>query len=479
MPLPELPGKRLLIGHALLIGPGFHLRCLEWQKTLGNIFMLRVGKLSIIILNNEKHVGELFQKRGAKYSSRPQSFISWEVVGRKQDYIAAPYHKWFKKMMPLAHGVFNQRKIETYMDLIYECRDELLKILAEDSNEIFPSRHFQYTTLNVILNVVFNSKTKGMTDPLHFQFLDLIERTFALTHVQARIFDALPISRTILKNRWLHKNAIDLRDEWESVLGMLLEKVKINKYEDGKKQEYVSSCFAKDLLAKVDEGVITEMELIHLVLDLVVAGTETSASAMTSLIAIVTNDPEIQARAHDELDRIVGHSRLPTYDDLTSLPYIRAMVKEVLRWAPPIILGPPHVIEEDDDYMGYHIPKNSLLLMNMYALNWNPARFSNPSKFDPERYLDMKESSAALAQGNVENRDHFSFGAGRRLCLGIRLAEVELELFIASIFWAFKIERPPTEPEPIDLTKFDYIGIVQWIKPYNVRFIPRQKESFF
>ncbi|CAG8640745.1 4640_t:CDS:2, partial [Ambispora gerdemannii] len=461
MPLPEPPGKMPLIGHALLTGHGLHQRCLEWQKTLGDIFMLRVGKSSIVILNNQKYVGDLFLKRGLKYSSRSQSFLFWEVFGRKKDYIAAPYHEWFKHMMPLVHGVFSQQKIEEYMDFIYECRDELLKILAEESQSqtdgFFPRDQLHYTTLNVILNVVFGTKTKGMADPLYRTILKLIRTSFEYTGTKARLFDVFPIFRTILKNRWLHKSAKDSANEWESVMGSLLEDVKINRGE-----EMRSSCFAKDLLKKVDEGVITEMELIHLAMDLLIAGTETTASTMASLIAAVVNDVEIQTRAHDELDRIVGNSR-PTYNDLASLPYIRAIVKEVLRWAPPLVMGVPHFIEEGDEYMGYHIPKNSLVAMNMYALNWNPARFPNPSKFDPDRYLGVKESAVALAQGNVENRDQFAFGAGRRLCLGI-----QLELFAASILWAFKIERPLAKPEPIDLKSFVSFGIAQWIKPYNL-----------
>ncbi|CAG8672614.1 11854_t:CDS:2, partial [Ambispora leptoticha] len=432
MPLPEPPGKMPLIGHALVAAYELHLKCFEWQKTLGDIFMLHVGKRTVIILNSQKHVSELLQKRGVKYSSRSHSFLFWETFGRKHDYIAAPYNKWFKKIMPLVHGLFSQQKIEDYLDFIYECRYELLKILAEDSlsetNGFFPRDQFHYTTLNVILNIVFGTRTKGMTDPLY---------------------------KKSCRNRWLHKRANDTASEFESVMGIFLEKVKNSDYgrdEDGKMMG--DSCLAKDLLKQVDKGVISELE-------------ETTAATLTALIAAVSNDAEIQARAHDELDRVVGSSRLPTYNDLASLPYIRAITKEVLRWAPPLVMGIPHVIEEDDEYMGYHIPKNSIVAMNMYALNWNPSRFSNPSKFDPDRYLGVKESAATLAQGVSENRDQFSFGAGRRLCLGTRLAEAELELFSASILWAFRIERPSTELKPIDLTSFVQFGIAQWIKPFN------------
>ena len=82
--------------------------------------------------------------------------------------------------------------------------------------------------------------------------------------------------------------------------------------------------------------------------------------------------PETQARAHAELDAVVGGSRLPTFADLSHLPYIRAMVKEALRWRPIAPSGPPHQTTEDDWYEGTFIPKGTVCIPNVWHLKRDP-----------------------------------------------------------------------------------------------------------
>ncbi|CAG8842767.1 25971_t:CDS:2, partial [Racocetra persica] len=171
------------------------------------------------------------------------------------------------------------------------------------------------------------------------------------------------------------------------------------------------------------------------------AGTDTVASSLTWLCATLANNPKVQAKAHQELDRVVGHSRLPEVSDEPNLHYIRAIIKEGQRYCAPIYLALPHGIEEDDEYNGYHIPAKSIIILNQYGIHMDEKRYENPNEFKPERFLGVTESSAALANGNYESRDHFGFGAGRRLCAGIHLAEKELFLGVSYLLWCFRIEN--------------------------------------
>ena len=72
--------------------------------------------------------------------------------------------------------------------------------------------------------------------------------------------------------------------------------------------------------------------------------------------------PDVQRKARRELDAVVGRDRLPTMDDLESLPYIQAIVLETLRWMPVLPLGLPHRSLEDDEYKGYFIPGGSVIV---------------------------------------------------------------------------------------------------------------------
>ena len=78
--------------------------------------------------------------------------------------------------------------------------------------------------------------------------------------------------------------------------------------------------------------------------------------------------PEVQRKAQAELDRVVGHSRLPEFSDLQSLVYVRAVILEALRWMPAVPLGIPHYLTEDDEYKGYFLPKGSTVVYVSNAL---------------------------------------------------------------------------------------------------------------
>ena len=72
--------------------------------------------------------------------------------------------------------------------------------------------------------------------------------------------------------------------------------------------------------------------------------------------------PDVQRRAQDELDRVVGSDRLPEFDDLDNMPYIRATVMEAMRWMPVTPFGVPHAVMEDDLYKGYYIPHGCVVI---------------------------------------------------------------------------------------------------------------------
>ena len=77
--------------------------------------------------------------------------------------------------------------------------------------------------------------------------------------------------------------------------------------------------------------------------------------------------PEVQRKTQEEIERVIGTDRLPTFDDRDNLPYVDAIVKEALRWHPVAPMGVPHMTTEDDIYEGYFIPKGALLLPNIWC----------------------------------------------------------------------------------------------------------------
>ena len=211
------------------------------------------------------------------------------------------------------------------------------------------------------------------------------------------------------------------------------------------------------------------------------AGSETTSSTFNSAIKYLARYPEAQKSAHEELSRVIGDSRSPTFDDEADLPYIRAMVKETLRIRPVANIGSPHYTTSDLTYKDFFIPKGTVVSINQYAIHYDAGRYEDAAVFRPERYLNHPLKAGAYAgHRDPYVRDHFAFGAGRRICPGMHLAENSLFILLAKVLWAFEI-RPPlmadgTE-ETLDVSDNAYEDGTNTVpKPFKVRFIPRSAE---
>lgn len=199
------------------------------------------------------------------------------------------------------------------------------------------------------------------------------------------------------------------------------------------------------------------------------------------MIRYLASFPGAQAAAHEEVTRILGNRRMATLDDEPNMPYIRAVIKETLRLCPVATTGLRRMTDADIKYRGQTIPKGTILLANINNLHWDSAFFEEPFKFKPERYLNHPHRSAVYAAGgDVMARDHFTFGAGRRICPGIHLAENGLFLAVANIIWAYEF-RPPIGPdgkeEPLDISDEGFMeGAIRVPQQYSIRILQRNPE---
>lgn len=142
--------------------------------------------------------------------------------------------------------------------------------------------------------------------------------------------------------------------------------------------------------------------------------------------------PDVQKRAQEEIDRVIGTERLPSCDDREKLPYVNALVKEATRWWPISPMGFPHTATDDVEYDGFCIPKGALLLPAVWWFLHDPEVYSDPESFDPDRFLPPRsEPDPALE----------AFGYGRRICPGRFFADTGLYLNVVMLLAAFSIDK--------------------------------------
>lgn len=164
------------------------------------------------------------------------------------------------------------------------------------------------------------------------------------------------------------------------------------------------------------------------------AGSETTSSTIEWALTELLSNPESLNKAKAELAQAVGADRTFEEDDIDNLPYLKAVIKETLRLHPPIPFLVPRRAMEDTNFQGYHIPKDTQVLVNAWAIGRDPEVWDEPWSFKPERFLD------STVDYKGQNYELIPFGAGRRMCAGVPLAHRMLHLILGSLLHQFDWE---------------------------------------
>lgn len=174
--------------------------------------------------------------------------------------------------------------------------------------------------------------------------------------------------------------------------------------------------------------------------DLFLAGTDTSAITTEWALAELINQPNILRKAAQEIDSVVGKTRLLEESDIPQLPYLQAVVKETLRLHPagPLI---PRKSSRDCVIAGYHIPAKTHLFVNVWAIHRDPNYWENPLEFNPERFLTGNGDGQLDVRG--QHYHFLPFGSGRRSCPGTTLGMSVVQRTLGALVQCFdwKVEN--------------------------------------
>jgi len=213
-----------------------------------------------------------------------------------------------------------------------------------------------------------------------------------------------------------------------------------------------------------------EMALLWAASNSMDGGLDTSISlAMTFWMAMILN-PSIQKKAQAELDAVVGNERLPTNKDKADLPYIRSIMAEVARWAPPVPLCLPHALRKDDVYEMYDLPKGISVLPNIWHMLHDPEIYPNPMEFNPDRFNGL--------DSEMKKATNLIFGFGRRQCPGIHFADGTLFAIIATTLATCDILPGLDEKGNEVLPRYAYTsGTIIFPEPFSMRLVSRSVQA--
>jgi len=167
------------------------------------------------------------------------------------------------------------------------------------------------------------------------------------------------------------------------------------------------------------------------------AGHDTTALALTYTWYLLSQHPEVEAKLHAELARVLG-GRAPTYDDLENLPYTKMVIEESMRLYPPAPGISNRAVLKDDEVCGVKIPKGAQVGIMPWLLHRHRTLWDNPDRFDPERF------SPERSQGR-HRFAYLPFGGGPRVCIGMALAMAEAQLMLATLAQRFSLKLVPDQ----------------------------------
>ncbi|KAJ8592745.1 cytochrome P450, partial [Rhizopogon salebrosus TDB-379] len=294
-------------------------------------------------------------------------------------------------------------------------------------------KNIEIYTASLLVAVTYGYTPGGRDeDPLLVRALEL---TSIITRVntpeKAAIFTAIPFLEKL--PTWCFGGWYALMGRARNLSQQLLNEP-FNEVKTRVADGTASRSLVADFLSQVDDET-DEDTMKAVALTGYLAGTETTSATLHTFVLAMVLYPDVQARARAEINQVVRHDRMPSIDDRASLPYLDAILLEVLRWYPASVLGVAHATSQDDVYEGYFIPKGALVVVNQWALSRDEDVFPDASRFDPNRHLTID----GQLKDHVVN--HFAFGHGRRICPGRWFAENAMWTAMVTILSVLRIDN--------------------------------------
>ncbi|EFZ04438.2 cytochrome P450 [Metarhizium robertsii] len=414
----------------------------KWAKRFGDLYSVWLGQQLVVVISSSDVAKDLLVTRGAICSSRKDMYIKSQCVLAGRGITVTPYNDTWRKHRRIANDWLHQKAVDKFTCVFDREATDMVNCLLEASRDgcslVDPRPFAGRCSLNNMLTMVFGVRTGSVQDPLVSTALRLAREFMNVTGPLSNLVDFLPLlqrfpSKFRSRGQQLHRDLV-------KTYGGMIESI----HQRSSRGQEVPDCLATTLLAMREEEELDDLDMAMMASAFMIGGVETTASIMQWFQALMPSYPEIQRRAQDELDRVVGRDRLPDAQDEKNLPYCRAIIKEVERCYNPFWLGTPHVVSEDFVYKGQLIPKDTVLVLNTWTIHHDERRFPEPQKFNPDHYINDTLSSAQSSNlGDANERDHWMFGAGRRICPAILVAEREIFLAISRILWSFTMEAAP------------------------------------
>ncbi|KIK65275.1 hypothetical protein GYMLUDRAFT_38707 [Collybiopsis luxurians FD-317 M1] len=443
------------------------------SRIYGDVFTYNVLGHRTIVLNSYEAITELLESRSYNYSDRPDMPMFMDLMRWSWNFAFMRDDDWWKLHRKTFHQYFQRSSMAEYYEIQRTRTGSLVQKLMTSPKDLF--QHIRTHTGGIILEIVYGYQIQDEND-LYVQVADdaVLGMRESFIH-GAFLVDYFPLLKHV--PAWFPGASFKTKAElWARDTDRLLE-LPWSFLKQSMEEGTAASCFSTKHIENLPtssssiETSVMEQVIKNCAAVSYAAGADTTVSAILSFILAMVLYPEVQIRAQEELDRVIGSSRLPDFADRDHLPYINAILSETLRWKPVTPLAAPHRAVKDDYYNGYFIPAGSTIVPNAWAVLHDESLYgADTASFNPDRFMktegkDFPPSSEIIA-----------FGFGRRICPGRHLVITTTWLVIAHLLTNFTMaKKVDNEGREIDLVVEYSDGLLSHPRSFSCRFIPRDR----
>ncbi|XP_029365723.1 cytochrome P450 1D1 [Echeneis naucrates] len=474
-PPPPGPTPWPLFGNLLQMGDQIHLSLTRLRLQYGDVFKLRLGSLTVVVLSGYSTIRQALVRQGEAFAGRPDLFTFSAVANGTSMTFSEKYGPaWMlhKKLCKNALRSFSQAEPRgsgaTCLLEEHVCAEaaEMVEVIREqvaaegktgqDGMGIDPVVPLVTSVANVVCALCFGKRY----DYNDKEFLTIVHINNEVLRIFAagNLADFFPVFR-YFPSPSLRKMVQHIR----RMNGFMEKSIKehINTFDKNCIRDITDALIAlcEDREENKETSLLSNSQIIHTVIDIFGAGFDTIIAGLQWSLLYLIKFPVIQDRIHQEIDEHIGTARLPKFSDKPKMPFTEAFIYEVFRHASYVPFTIPHCTTRNITLNGYFIPKDTCVFINQYQVNHDIDLWGDPDIFRPERFLGP---SGLLNKDQTERV--LIFGLGKRRCLGDGFARLEMFVFLTTLLHGLRLQNVPGQE--LDLST-DF-GLTMKPHPYRM-----------
>ncbi|KAK4411614.1 cytochrome [Sesamum angolense] len=355
--LPPGPRGLPILGHFHLLGKNPHQDLYHLARKHGPIMGLRVGFVPAVVVSSPAGAELVLKTHDLVFASRPRNEAAWYISYEQRNLVFLPYGPYWR----------NIRKLCT-LKLLSNLRINQFQAMRKAELGLLVSSLKQAAELREIVDL--SARVSGLSGDMNC--LMIFGKKYADKDLDEKGFKAVISER--------------LRKIFDGFLDKIIDEHAQNKQEKKETEDFV------DTMMSIMESGEAEFEFDRrnvkaVLFDLFIAGVDTSATAIEWALSELIRHPQVMKKLQNELETVVGLDHMVEESHLDKLEYLDFVVKETLRLHPVVPLLIPHESTDDCVIDGFHIPKGSRTMVNIWAIGRDPKVWSDPEVFKPERFI--------------------------------------------------------------------------------------------